>query len=283
MTSVARDQVIQDLVDKDLVDALRKELTEAHEELFETRRQLHQQYEIAAQVHRSLLPSAVRHPRIDADLRFLPAEPLGSDYFQVRIPQDDPSACYVTICHVDGKGVVPALLASRISSEAHHFIEEIFSPADMVHVLNSFVYEHFHEAGIHISFMAARIDLHRKIVTYSGAGHPGAMLLRPGRGLVQRLASQHRPIGVSPEILNDDSESTLELSTGDRILFFSKGITQDPGKNGKPLRQSGLARIATDALSCGLFEMLDEVLEQVRQYRDGPAKNDMTLVVTEIK
>ncbi len=283
MTSVDRNQAVQDMVDTDLVETLRKELVEVNEELFETRRQLQQQHEIAAQVHHSLLPAAVRHLRIDVDLRFLPAEPLGSDYFQVRIPHDDPSACYITMCHVNGQGIVPALLASRISSEARHFIEETFSPADMVHALNDFIYEHFHEANIYVSFMAARIDMNRRVVTYSGAGHPSAMLLRRDRGLVQRLASQHKSIGVSPEILTKDSEGTLELMAGDRLLFFADGITRGADENGQPLGQSGLANIAANAMCYGLFEMLDEVIDHVRRFRDGPANDDVTLVVADIK
>ncbi len=288
MSSIDRKQLAEDrgdtdTVDADLVDALRKELVEAHEDLFETRRQLQQQHEIAAQVHRSLLPAAVRHPRIDVDVRFLPAEPLGSDYFQVRIPHDDSSACYITMCHVDGEGVAPALLASRISSEARHFIEEAFSPADMIHALNLFIYEHLHEANMNVSFMAARIDMNLRTVAYSGADHPGAILLRPDQGIAKRLPSQHTSIGMAPEILNKDSESTLQLSPEDRLLFFAEGITRGTATNGQPLGQSGLAEIAAQAMTCDLFEMFDEILEQVHQFRDGPAKEDVTLVVAGIK
>lgn len=283
MTSVDRKRKALDMADTDMMEVLRKELLETNEELFELRQQIQQQHQVAAQVHRSLLPVALRHPRIDVDVRFLPAEPLGSDYFQVRIPQEDPYACYITMCHVNGHGLAPALLASRISSEARHFIEEAFSPADMVHALNRFVYEHFHEENTLVTFMAARIDLNRRIIAYSGAGHPGAMLLRPGKGLVRRLESRHRSIGVGPEILKDNSECTIEMMAGDRLLFFADGITRSAGENAHLLGQSGLAKIAVDAMACDLLEMLDEVLGEVRRFRDGPAKEDVTLVVAEIK
>ncbi len=283
MTSVDRKRKAQDMADTDMMEVLRKELLETNEELFELRQQIQQQHQVAAQVHRSLLPRALRHLHIDVDVRFLPAEPLGSDYFQVRVPLEDPCACYITMCHVNGQGLASALLASRISSEARHFIEEAFSPADMVHSLNRFVYEHFHEVNTLVTFMAARIDLNRRFVTYSAAGHPGAMVLRPGKGLMHRLPSQHRSIGVGPEILKDNSESTLELLAGDRLFFFADGITRSTGGDGQLLGQSGLAQVASDAMSCDLFEMLDEVLAEVRRFRDAPAKEDMSLVVAEIK
>jgi serine phosphatase RsbU (regulator of sigma subunit) len=283
MKSAETNQAEKIMTDTDLVEALRKELSEVSEELFETRQLLHQQHKVAAQVHRSLLPTPLRHLRIDIDVRFLPAEPLGSDYYQVRIPHDDPTACYITMCHVDGQGIAPALLASRISSEAKHFIEETFSPADMVHALNTFIYEHFHGTNIFASFMAARIDLNRRIVTYSGAGHPGAMLFRPDKGLVQRLTSQHRSIGVGPDILKGDSDRNVDMLAGDRLLFFAEGITRETSENGRPLGQSGLAEFAANAMNRGLFDMLDDMIEQACRFRDAPTKQDVTLVVAEIK
>jgi serine phosphatase RsbU (regulator of sigma subunit) len=280
MESLDREQRVQDM---DLVQALRKELVEVSEELFNIKRHLTQQHKIAAQVHRSLLPKALRHLRIDVDVRHLPAEPLGSDYCQVRIPHDDPCACYITMCHAESQGLASALLASRISSEARHCIEEAFAPADMVHTVNTYIFEHFHEANFHPSFLAARIDLNRRRMTYSGAGHVGGMLLRPDKGLVQLLSSQHRSINVVPHILTDTSESILELSAGDRVLLCTNGIPASKNAAGQPLGLSGLAAIAGEALCFGLFEMLDEIVRQVQQYCQGTPNEDMTLAVAELK
>ncbi len=280
MKGLDREQRVQDM---DLVKALREEFVDANEELFNIKRYLTQQHKTAAQVHRSMLPKALRNLRIDVDVRHLPAEPLGSDYCQVRIPHDDPCACYITMCNAECQGLASALLASRISSEARHFIEEAFAPADMVHALNTFIYEHFHDTNFHASFMAGRIDLNRRRMTYSGAGHVGGMLLRPDKGLVQFLTSQHTSIAVAPHILTDKSESMLDLSAGDRVLFCTNGIPESKNGAGQPLCLSGLAAIAADVICFGLFEMLDEVVRQVQRYCDGAPKGDMTLVVAELK
>ncbi|QDT00744.1 PP2C family protein-serine/threonine phosphatase [Adhaeretor mobilis] len=283
MTSVEKKQTTDGLTETELVSFLREELAELRQELSHERHTLNHEKEIAERVHRSLLPIAVRHQSIDVDVRHLSVEPLGNDYCQVRIPQDDPLACYISMCHVEGRGIASALLASRISSEARHLIEGLFGPADMVHSLNMFIYEYFHELDIRSSFMATRIDLTQRTVCFSGADHPGGLLLRPNQGLAQRLASQHSSIGRGPDILYGDSQTMIGLKNGDRLLFFAAGITQNVNSAGQALGQSGLATIAASTLSLGVFEMLDELIEQVKKHCGGPLQYDTTLVAVEIK
>ena len=282
MESPSREKSSETVADADLVETLRKELSEANEAMYKIHRHLDQQLKIATRVHQSLLPSAVRHPRIHVDVRYLSANKLGSDYFQVRL-QNNSSACYVTMCHVSGDGIAPALLASRISSEARHFIEEEYCPSDMVHAMNRFIYEYFRDEQRHVSFISARIGLNNRTITYSGAGHPGPMLLRPGHGLVQRMVSQHCSLGLNPDILTDQSECFLQANVGDRLLFFADGITQTSDANSGFLGQNGLAKFAVDTLSHNVFETLDAIVDQVDHFRGCAAKEDVTLVVAEIK
>lgn len=282
MSSCEQDERDEELSDLNLVDSLREALSEANEELYEVRRRLREQLHIAARIHHRLLPTAIEHRRIEVDVRYLPADTLSGDYFQVRFP-DDPSLCYITMCHVAGEGIAPVLLASRISSEARHYIEDEYCPSDMVHALNSFVYEHFHDVGRRISFIAARIRLDQRTVTYSGAGHPSGLLLRPGEGVVDRLVSQHEVLGASPTILFQESERTVQMAVHDRLFFYGGGLLKDTVQNQAPLEEDGLAKIATDAMSCELSQMLDVILDHVRQPGASHPSTDVAFVAAESK
>ncbi len=282
MSNCEQDERDQELSDLDLVDSLREALSEANEELYEVKRRLREQLQIAARIHHRLLPTAIEHRRIQVDVRYIPADTLSGDYFQVRFP-DDPSLCYITMCHVTGDGIAPVLLASRISSEARHFIEDEYCPSDMVHALNSFVYEHFHDVERRISFIAARIRLDQRTVTYSGAGHPSVLLLRPGEGVVDRLVSQHEVLGKSPTILVQEPERTVQMAAKDRLLFYGEGVLKGAVQNYASLEEDGLAKIITDAMSSELSQMLDAILDQVRQRDASLAKTDVALVAAEIR
>ncbi len=281
MAKVKPDVDVWSSKDTDLVETLREAVAEANEALYATRQQLECHRTILARVHRSLLPSPVKTPWINVDMRYLPVDTLGSDYCQVRYPK--PSVCYVTLCHVSGRGIAPALLATRVSSEVRHFILDGLGPSGIVRSLNAFMCEHFRDLEMRVSFMAACMDLDECIVTYSGAGHPGAMLMRPGEGVLRRLASQSGPVGLQDEIMSRQPECTQPLVAGDRLLFFSDGVIRAANVDNRQLGQHRLADFAAKALSGDLFDMADAILDQVARFRSGPAVDDLTLIVAEVK
>jgi serine phosphatase RsbU (regulator of sigma subunit) len=103
-----------------------QKVIEAHQ------KRAHQHLQLAAKVHRSLLPLPVQTDRIDVDVRYLPVEQVGGDYCQVRFPSED--VCYITMCDVTGHGIGAAWLATRVSSEVRH---SVLSGKSLTEVLDS--------------------------------------------------------------------------------------------------------------------------------------------------
>jgi serine phosphatase RsbU (regulator of sigma subunit) len=239
------------------------------------------QLELAARIHRSLLPGSVRHAGIHVDVRYLPIEEVGGDYCQVRF--SDPETCYVTMCDVTGHGIGPALLATRASSQVRQGIVYGRPPRDIVRSLNKFIYDDFVETGLYLTFIATRIDLERRTITWCGAGHPSPLLIRSRESRVDLLESQNPLIGVLDDLLQDDPEHTLELEPGDRLMFYTDGITETADAAGRQLGMGGLARIALEAAPLELFGVADHVLDVVGRYQHGPTTDDKTLIVAEIR
>jgi len=261
----------------DLVGRLRRRIAEL-EQLIEVEQQRsHEHLQLAADVHRSLLPSPVRTDRAEVDVRYQPLDGVGGDYCQMHVPSE--GVCYVTMCDVTGHGVGAALLATRVSSEVRQSVHSGKSPAEVVDGLNRFVCENFAAAGLFLTFFAARIDLAGGDITWSGAGHPSPILVRAdGRTLV-RLASQNLIIGVLPECLAAEPEHRSRLEPGDRVLFYTDGVTEVFDATGAELGEEGLAGFMLDAMPAGVFGMIDRILEQVAAFQDGPVTDDRTLIL----
>lgn len=243
----------------------------------ERRRQL----QLAAKVHRSLLPKPVRHESIHVDVRYIPIEEVGGDYCQVRFT--DQETCYITMCDVTGHGIGAAALASRVSSEVRHLILDDRRPAEIVQLLNAFVLEHFGDTHLFLTFVAARIEVNTRTLTYSGAGHPSPLLIRRASGTVQPLASQNPLVGAFEDVLAEEPQHSLQLERGDRLLFYTDGVIETAAASGQQLGIDGLVRIGSEAMKLELFEMADHILGQVDQYRDGPVTDDKTLIVAELR
>lgn len=278
LTQAEIDEAVGDI---GLIKQLRAEVSAVNRTLTTNRREADFQLQIAAQVHRSLLPSPIRRPRVNVDVRYLPIAAVGGDYCQVRFP--DPSSCYITMCDVAGHGIGPSLLASRVSSEVRHYIMDCLRPIEIVRSLNKFIFDYFGEAHLFLSFIAAQIDLDSRTLTFSGAGHPPTLHLRPGSGTVQVLRSQNIVIGVNENCLAGEPEHSITLMAGDRLLFYTDGVLATRNAQGRQLGQSRLSQFAAAALSADTFHMADHIIRDVERFRHGPPTDDMTSIVVEMK
>lgn len=262
-------------------ERLERRLSRTQQELETVRRGFKRQLMLARKVHQSLLPKPVRDERIDVDVRYIPVEEVGGDYCHVRFSDRD--TCYVAICDVTGHGIGPALLATRVSSEVRYGILYRRSPFGILQSLNRFICDHFEETHLYLTFIVARIDLANRQITWSGAGHPGPLLIRRDRKTVQTMESQHVPIGVMKEFPAIESEHTLKLKPGDRLMFYTDGLSETVDAKGRYLLAEGLADIALASMSVDLFDVADYVLDRVERHQHGPTTDDKTLIVAEIK
>lgn len=263
------------------IDALQRRCAELERELEHLRLKQQTRLTIAADVHRSLLPAPIQHDRIWIDVRYVPIEEVGGDYCQVRFP--DGATCYVTMCDVMGHGVGAAILATRISSEVRYGIGYGREPRDIVHSLERFMGEHFSDTGLFLSFVAARIDLDRMELAWSGAGHPSPLLIRPEGRETQYLTSQNPVVGLGLPNSLGFGQDTVALNPGDRLFFFTDGLFEVLNAEERQLGMAGLAEVARSTTDCDLFEVADNVLKMVRNYQVGPNTDDQTLIVAEMR
>jgi sigma-B regulation protein RsbU (phosphoserine phosphatase) len=183
------------------------------------------------------------------------------------------------MCDVTGHGVGAALLATRVSSEVRRSVHAGSSPVEVVDRLNRFVYANFTDAGLLLTFFAARIDLARYEVTWSGAGHPSPILIRAEGQTVVRLQSQNRILGVLPDSLAARPEDRSRFDPGDRILFYTDGVTEVFDAAGEELGEEGLTGLMLEAMPLGVFGMLDRILARVAAFQHGPVADDRTLIL----
>lgn len=261
----------------DLVGRLRGRIVELEHLIEVQQRRSHEHLRLAAQVHRSLLPSPMTTERAEIDVRYQPLEEVGGDYCQTHFLGED--VCYITMCDVTGHGVGAALLATRVSSQVRRTVHAGSSPVEVVDRLNRFVCANFADAGLLLTFFAARIDLAGHEITWSGAGHPSPILVRADGRTVVRLQSQNRILGVLPDCLAAEPEGRSRFEPGDRVLFYTDGVTEAVDAAGAELGEQGLARLMLEAMPAGVFGMLDRILARVATFQHGPVADDRTLIL----
>ena len=133
---------------------------------------------LAARVQQSLSPMRLAWGASSVETYYQAARTIGGDFGLVT-PGDD----YLTllVCDVSGHGIGSALVANRIYTETISLIESGAALTPMLQQLNRFVMHNLGSFFMYFTLAAARLRRDGRSLEFSAAGHPPAMILRPGR------------------------------------------------------------------------------------------------------
>jgi len=254
------------------------ELRKSNSLLLARQRQMEEELQLAERVQQSLAPRSLNWGGISVEAHYQPAWSIGGDYGLVS-PCDD--HLDILVCDVSGHGISSALVANRIYSETMAEIERGAELASILRHLNGFVFQNLASSAYYFTMAVARFNRACRSLQFAGAGHPPAMILRPGEPL-QLLESRSMVLGLFEDAV--DSDATLEstLQAGDRVLIYTDGLTETFNSGGEMLNVGGLGKIASEASSLPLPKMKEQILERVANWRGGPAVDDVSLVLVEI-
>ena len=271
----ARSFVQKPWEDVALLEILEREVTDARAE---RRRDHKQQRELeeARLIQRGLLPSSVPQiAGVDLAVAWQPAAGVGGDCFDTVAFSN---GLGVSIADVAGKGLPAALLMSNLQAAVRAFAQEAAAPASICGSVNRLLCRNM-ASGRFVTFCYARIDAASRRITYSNAGHNPPLLIRPD-GSFARLGDGGMVLGVFPDTAYDQSE--LALAAGDRLLFYTDGITEARNAAGDEYEEDKLLAVATRVRTQPVEAMKDAILADVNAFNNGHFDDDATLIVVGI-
>jgi PAS domain S-box-containing protein len=254
------------------------ELRQANRLLEARERALEEDLLLAARVQQSLSPKCTRWGAAGVETYYQAARTIGGDFGLVT-PGDD--FLTLLVCDVSGHGIGSALVANRIYTETVSLIESGATLTRMLQQLNRFVMQNLGSFFMYFTLAAARLSRDGRTLEFSAGGHPPAMLLRPGQA-PQFLGSASTILGCFEDAVRQDSAVQIALQTGDRLMLYTDGFTENFNSRGEMLGVQGLAQIAQEASSLPLTAMKQQILDDVAAWRKGPADDDMSLILLEV-
>jgi phosphoserine phosphatase RsbU/P len=197
----------------------------------------------------------------------IPARAVGGDWYDF-IPFPD-GRWGLVLADVSGKGTAAALLMSATRGMLRSLAEACCTPGEVLTKLNGLLVEDF-PAGRFVTLVYGVLDPATRTLTFANAGHlhplisdeHGARFVDTERGL---------PLGLT---CGDYSETTVAMSPGSRLVFYSDGITEAVNETDE---EYGLDRLARHVASPDASAV--SVVDDVRGFANGMSLNDDASVV----
>jgi phosphoserine phosphatase RsbU/P len=233
---------------------------------------------LAARIQQSLAPRSLSWGAASVETYYQAARTIGGDYGLVT-PGDE----YLTLLlgDVSGHGIGSALVANRIYTETISLIEAGARLAPMFQHLNRFAIQNLGGSVMYFTLAAARLSRDGRSLEFSSAGHPPAIILRPDEA-PRFLESASTILGCFDDAVRQESAVEIPLEAGDRVMLYTDGFTDNFNSRREMLGVKGLAGIAREASTLPLAQMKERILDRVAAWRDGPAADDMSLILVEV-
>jgi PAS domain S-box-containing protein len=233
---------------------------------------------LAAHVQKSLAPRGLAWAAASVETYYQAARTIGGDYGVVA-PGEDHLTLFV--CDVSGHGVGSALVANRLYAETICLIEGGTDLTLIFEHLNRFALQHLGSSEMYFTSAAARLSRDGRSLEFSSAGHPPAIILRRGEA-PRFLESSSTILGCFDDAVSQEPAAEITLNAGDRFMLYTDGFTETFNSRRQMLGVQGLADIAREASGLPLSEMKQRILDRVAAWRDGPAADDMSLILVEV-
>ncbi len=234
------------------------------------------EFEDARLIQRGLLPRSVPSVAgLEVAAAWQPANGVGGDCFDTLAFG---ASLGISVADVAGKGLPAALLMSNLQAAVRAFAREAEPPASVCGSVNRLLCRNM-TSGRFASFCYALVDGAARTIVYSNAGHNPPLLLRAD-GSVARLTQGGMVLGIFPDSAYTQTE--LALGAGDRLLFFTDGITEARDPAGEEYDEARLIAAGLASRTLPVEALKDAILADVNGFTGGHFEDDATLIVVGI-
>jgi sigma-B regulation protein RsbU (phosphoserine phosphatase) len=232
----------------------------------------------AAEMQRMILPPKL--PGIGSltfEAYYQTSRYVGGDYYDV-VPLPD-GRCGVMIADVSGHGATSAIIMAMIRAAFHACPSPPVDPPTLLHYLNNQFRFLWGSSLLATAFYAVLDSTNRKL-SMACAGHPAPLLVRGNT--VEPLQFD----GTIPLLIMDMPEiaSTEQfLQPGDRVLFYTDGITERENSRGEMYELPRLCNALSRAHEQSSGDLLRSVIQDVDAFAAGEEpQDDQTLLLVSV-
>jgi sigma-B regulation protein RsbU (phosphoserine phosphatase) len=252
------------------------------------KKRLEEEMRLARESQMSLLPRGpLEIPGMRVAAVCVPAREVGGDYYDV-LPLPD-GRVGMLVADVSGKGMSAALYMAELKGLILSLSQIHQSPRELLIAANRLISEHLDSRSF-ITMTYAVIDPTARTMTYARAGHTPLLYL-PKSASTGRRVEILVPDGMVLGLRLDNGErfvsllheAVLALEPGDRLVFFTDGISEAMDDQEECFGELRLGQLIEEHAHLSVEELRERILREIDAFVGGaPQHDDMTLILLEV-
>jgi phosphoserine phosphatase RsbU/P len=274
----AADYITKPIQAEEVLARVATHLSRQHLEraLRQSRDRLDRELASAAQMQRLILPTSMPvHPSLGFAAYYQTSRHAGGDYYDVLPLGSDRFG--IMVADVSGHGAPAAIVMAMIRAVLHTYPGEPDDPPAVLHHIN----RHFRflwETPMYATAVYGVLDAQRGTLRVSSAGHPPPLLVR-GAHEVAPLPFD-TVMCVLWDELGDVPCAEHTLRAGDRLVFYTDGITERQARDGTMYDPERLIAALARAGTLAPTAIVEQLIAELEVFAKGQEPDDdQTLVV----
>jgi sigma-B regulation protein RsbU (phosphoserine phosphatase) len=228
----------------------------------------------ARRIQTSILPKTLPDsPALRITASWRPMTEVAGDFYDFLRSED--GSITILVADVSGHGVPAALTASMLkvafAQQAAHAADPAAILSGMNAILNGTL------DGQFVTAACAHIDAATSDITYAGAGHPPAVLVRPSGEIIE-LAENGLFLGPFRHATYSNTGAAFQ--PGDRLILYTDGILEATLEDGEPFGIERLRDFLLAEKNSPIDILADRLMNAVSVCG---REDDLTVVVTEAR
>jgi len=244
---------------------------------------LHAEFSVARRAQLRMLPDDPPSvPGIAISAVCHPSKDVGGDLYDF-LPLSEGKVGFV-VADVSGKGVPASLYMTLTKGLLDSITEYKSDPGEILREVNRRLYDVCRRKTFVTMFLGV-FDPARRTLSYARAGHNPTVIHRPSERKSWMLKSPGMGLGLNNGRIFDHSlkVETIELERGDKLFFYSDGITEAMNEKRDEYGEDRLMTLAERTNGLNAEQSRDAVMSDVAEFL-GPVhpQDDQTLVVLQV-
>ncbi len=228
----------------------------------------------AKRIQEQILPNKDLLENLFIDYIYKPSEMLSGDIFDVFQIDDENIGVY--IADVSGHGVAAAMMTMFIRQTMRSIKDSITKPSKAL----SELYRRFMSLDLEVdkyfTIFYGVFNKNTYEFNYSNAGH-NCVPIKYTKDSMEMLEIKGYPIAILFKEMEYKEKST-KLALGDKILFYTDGITEAKDKTGKEFGIESVVEIIKNHDK----NILEEIDKKIIDYSWGEQQDDFAIMLMEV-